>query len=634
MDYDRYAVGVNDVFNATSAAAPITVDVIANDYDLDEAGPGQGIAIDPGSVTLLAASGSVQVSSPNTITYTPTGNFCGNVVIRYRPYTISTGFPGSYATLLITIPCPGYCPEDPCNLICNGGFELGLTPALFDLLVTPNSGAPLQQTSLQTGWYPVPDLFGQPQFNTSDIYLRGTTVPNPFGDPWSMWDIPISFLAHHAPGVETPTSPNNNAYGGMVEGATYVNSIFAWSNGESMFRKLVTPLVPGATYTLTYQARAITRNIELYHYTPGPGNPSGGPAMLNVSFSTTSPHNNINNPLTQQAIQFSLSALADLTVTANINVVEDNSGSNAWTPISQTFTVPNNVSSQYVVLEPKYTDNTNTPSFPLTCYIFVDNIRLVRVADPQISITSIIPTPQNVNPGDVVTFAVKVCNAGTTTANNVTVQDYLPPGFVYVVSGTNDFNSSGVAIIPTLAPGHCVILNIKGKPDYNTVAFNTPLNDCATITSQNNCVQQQACGDPVNVLATNIILTTSQSPCDNNCSELVVTVANNGPVAAHAVKVQCAPALCLNYVANSVYFSPSGAATFSSPNYYIIPSLDPGQTVTMYFPVCPTTPGSCITANNATLTSMTEYDTNSADNASSIILSGCGCINLIRLGPN
>ena len=55
-------------------------------------------------------------------------------IFNFFTLAIANGFTGSYATLTITIASPGYCPLDPCNLICNGGFEDGVTLAQLWLI--------------------------------------------------------------------------------------------------------------------------------------------------------------------------------------------------------------------------------------------------------------------------------------------------------------------------------------------------------------------------------------------------------------------------------------------------------------------------------------------------------------------
>lgn len=609
---DRYAIGVNDFFTATSTTNPVTVNVIANDYDLDvTGGPGVGLGIDPATVTLLSnSSGTIQVSGNNLI-YTPSGNFCGNVVIRYRPFTISNGFFGSYANLTINIPCPSYCIDDPCNLICNGSFEYGLTVAQFDNIVAPLgwNTASTSATSAQTGWLVVPNTNGVIDYNTPDYYYRNSTLPQ--------LSIPLSIIATQPPGVETPTA-GNNRYMGVGEGGTLVpNSII---QSESFYRKLVKPLVTGANYKLTYSARAITHGFDFI--TLPPGTPSAGPAILNTSFSVIPPVNNIG--VTQPPIAFTGTNFigSPIAVVESINLV------NTWTNVTINFSASAN--SEYIVLEPAYTSNATTPNIRILPYMYIDNIRLIKVGDPQISIvttanSSTVALNQNI------TFSLNVCNGGSGSVTNIAVTNSLPPGFTFVSSSF--FTAiNNTYTIPSLAAGTCTVLTITAKPDYATVVVNTDLSDCAYISSLNNCVQTQSCAI-VKVLATNISVSTSETACNaNGCSDFKVTVSNLGPIPSNNIKVTCIPAACAGYIAGTFTSIPAGAATLTTPaNTYLIPNLAVGATVTINFPVCAPTTGTCITSNTASLASMNEYDTNINDNGGSIVLTTCSCIKLIRL---
>jgi uncharacterized repeat protein (TIGR01451 family) len=547
---DRYAVGVND--NATtSLTAPVSVNVIANDYDPD----GQAIALDAASVTLLTNAGTVSTSG-NNIIFTPGSGYCGPVLIRYRPYTIANGFSGSYAILTVNITCPNYCPADPCNLICNGGFETFTTlPTNFQTNYNPSIFPPWRNS------------VGSP-----DYFHRNTPVSTNFS-------IPVNFFAP-SPGVNTRTLVNNNAYtaGRSVSG----NDI------EGLSILLSTPLVAGQQYTLTYWARA---------------NPYGVStactfANVRTSFSITPPSYNIGGGTSNfNGTNLNVASIPkiDVNVPPNAN--------NNWTLVTSTFTAAAN--SLFLIVEPEYNPT------PGACAVSMkfDDFRLVRVGN-QIS-TSVTASTPNPRVGQNVVFTINVCNNGTTTVNNVGVTNLLPAGFNLVSSTFSAYPNHTIA---SLAAGACVTLTVTAQAQ-SSVALNTDLNNCVSITTANACAQTQSCAT-VRVLATDV----SVSAAPQTCSSFRVTISNIGTVAAHNVKVDYTPPSCFGYSAFTVI---TGTASYSA-NQVNIPLIAPGASVVVEFTGSAAIPPNCI--NNISLTSAyDEWDLNLNNNAATVTMPGPGC---------
>ncbi len=100
----------NDDQHSTLADTPVTIDVLANDYDAD----GDPCILD--SVT-QGAHGTVVVNGDNTVTYTPEAGFTGVDVFSYVVCDGQDGQDTAQVTVTVSVP----------NLLVNGGFEDGLT---------------------------------------------------------------------------------------------------------------------------------------------------------------------------------------------------------------------------------------------------------------------------------------------------------------------------------------------------------------------------------------------------------------------------------------------------------------------------------------------------------------------------
>jgi uncharacterized repeat protein (TIGR01451 family) len=575
---DRYAIGVNDNITGTSLSTPISVNVITNDYDPD----GQAIELDITSVQLLSNAGTLSVNG-NTITLTPNGTFCGNVIIKYRPKTTINGYTGSYATLTITIPCPGFCPSDPCNLICNGSFEEGLTLQQFDDIMR-NSYTNGARDGVIRPWDNLePQNFGADGYFSGSQVMLSPTIP--------ARGIPLNIISRIMPGVETPES--SNRYAGM--GSSQMPSPSQPPYSEGLYVKLIQPLIVNTEYRLSYKARAVSLcNNRL------PSPPPSGDAIMTTSFSNVVP------------LKSTFGSGSDLR-SFPIQTVNSNSVANTWTNISFPFFATSN--SSYLAFAPQITSYPNDPNgaegMCNGVYVYLDDVRLERIGEPQISTTV---TSSITNPliGQNVTFIINVCNVGSNPATNVGLTNVLPAGFNFISS--NFSPSYPNHTFNNIPAGGCVSIAVTAEvqPD---VATNIDLNDCATITSLNSCVQIQACNS-VRILATNISVAATQE----NCNQFKVVIANTGSIVAHNLALNYTPPTCLGY--SSYTAIPENSATFIN-GVITVPIITPGSSVIVTMTGSSSSvPTGCV--NTVQLASLDEYDINLSDNGESITFEPCG----------
>lgn len=280
-----YPVGIGDVFTGSvgGGGGPYCIDVINNDVDLD----GNALAIDPGcGATILNGNGPGAVAQivGNQICYTPPPGFVGTAAVTYCP-TDGT-HTGNETIVVFDIPGTE-CPDDPCNLVCNGGFEAGTSNTNLDF----NSFASCP--SKVDNWCksrPTPDLF-----------VRGAVNP--------MFGIPSNFFSNQAPGgvVDTWNGIGNDRYVGMW----YPNQ--PSQNSEGLSAKLVKPLTIGKSYRAEFRAYAANQcstcsphpgDLEVFLDTDGDATPSGGAHILGMP--------SIANDNQWHLVQFNFQATAAL----------------------------------------------------------------------------------------------------------------------------------------------------------------------------------------------------------------------------------------------------------------------------------------------------------------------------------
>lgn len=581
---ERYAIAVDDTANCPLGGAINNIQVTLNDYDLD----GDSISLDKNSVILWSNAGTFTVSG-NKISFKSNGTYCGTVLIRYQP--ISNNILGSSGILRIKVPCPNFCYDDPCNLVCNGGFENGLTLTQFKSLVGSNKYS-IQETA--PGWE-----------GTGLSYFRGdntalSSLYAKYGDLTgvnSLWGVPINLNARTSPGLETPTS-NNNRYASFIQGQLGGNPL---SNGaypsDNIFKKLAIKLELGKTYNLSYKASAISWCTPDFPY-------SAGNAEMIVGFSQNSP--NLSTPSVIDSFHKPISVFNSYDSTVK------------WTNVFYQFTATD--SSKYI----NFSAISNTPiqgsGHPQYCdlpRIFIDDIRLVK-AGKNIS-ASVIPSNPNPKIGDTIEFEIKLCNVGDSVASNVTITSSLPSELTF-------FSSFGYSNYPncmfaSIMPNQCKVLRLKAIVNNNVInnnSFNTDLQCCLSISSSNNCIQSGICGS-INVKGTDLVV----SQILDYCNVFTVLISNNGPSDAHNAKFDFTPANCFGYLS---YLKESGANAFYdiSSHELTIPELKVGESSRVAFIGGGIVSSACL--STVSYKNSDETDLNISNNSVSDTIRGVGNI--------
>ncbi len=153
------------------------------------------------------------------------------------------------------------------------------------------------------------------------------------------------------------------------------------------------------------------------------------------------------------AISLKPGGVATFTINATLNA------NFASSTLSNTATV----SRSFDAADPNLANNTAT-----------DNATVVPGAD-----LSLTKTINNFNPNlnDSVIYTVTLTNGGTSTATNVQVRDQIPAGITFssatTSAGTTYNSNTGVWIIPSLASGTSVVLQITGTVNLDGVITNT-----------------------------------------------------------------------------------------------------------------------------------------------------------------
>lgn len=228
------------------------------------------------------------------------------------------------------------------------------------------------------------------------------------------------------------------------------------------------------------------------------------------------------------------------------------------------------------------------------------------------------------NPGDLVFYTISVTNNGPANATGVVVQDVLPPQVSYVshdeTQGTYT-PATGIWNIGALANGDSVFLTIEAEIGLGTVGMD--ITNTASLTTVDQVDANSANNQG------SATLTVEPPPVD-----LVVgkTVDNNTPFPGGTLNYEVSVTLMAGSVATNVVITdllPAGltfvSATPEQGTYnnvtgvWTVGALFPESTVTLDIVATVNggvTPGTVIT-NTASLTSLTEMDTNITNNQAS-----------------
>lgn len=586
--FNNYVIGTNDVGYITQPGVQVCVPALNNDTDPDGPPPisygncGSGCNTVPAQVTLVLGSGTVSIIG-NDVCFTPDPWYAGPVIIKYCPTDgqYNSSLVNTDNCTFIEIDVEGPCPGDPCNLVCNGGFENRADNCVtsFNLSTMNNCPSPFI-----AGWCS--------QRKSPDILVRG--CPGNSSAP-GQFDIPNNYWAGYSPlpGLEVWDFPNanNNTYMGMWQQGTQ-------QGGEGLNIELSAPLDVGKTYILTFQASC------KYHSGSTPGE-------LIVGFNAGPPPSTIWNQPNGVLDWYAPTNSASF----GTAVIPGNTLSSAGFWNSYTYTITPTVAGlDHISFEADLTS-----AFPGKNYIFLDEVR-VECDEPPIQLTKTVsnPTP---NPGDIITYTIIITNNHPTNpATNLNIQDLLPAGVTYLSSTLSTPPSNH--FIPLLPALTGQLVTITAQVDANP-PLGVPITNCAYVTSGNNCLNTNVdnCADIIvggTDIAVTKALTSGPGPyMVGNNATFQITVTNAGPMDATGVVVQDLLPTGLNYVSHSI----SGPGSFSYPNLTIANLPNGGTTVlTLNVQVNAAAPCGPLT-NCANLLSLNEQDL--------VISNNSGCDDLI-----
>jgi uncharacterized repeat protein (TIGR01451 family) len=571
---DHYPVGTADT-GTTTPGGQVCITVIANDTDAD----GDPIWIDPASVVMFTGGGGyilLPAYHPTQLCYTPSAYFAGTAVLTYQP---TDGQRDGNPTKVNIAVLAQVCPNDPTNLICNGGFETGV-PAT----------TPLDYVSLACGGSRVDDWCDS--MPSSDLYIRGgvSAISASFG-------IPSNFMSPTINTWDFPATGNNRFVGMARDGVNNYR--------EGIKQQLLHPLTNGQQYKLDFYATGL--RIFNFGQHPYDGN-------MMAFLDNTGTGNGIPSGSAQ--------VFSPLSVSINTTPT-------GWTHVVQTFTAAG-ASLNWIVIQ----GAANTPSGSGS-YFFVDNARLKPVnggPDPHLTISK---TVDNANPklGQIVNFSITVCNTSSTALTNVVINDNLPAGLTYV-SGMSAYPQHTISY---LAASACVTITLRAQV-ATTAPVNTTITNCAGVVGSSPVVY--SCTD-IKVPATDIAVTKAlfASPSGMGGTAIfTITVSNLGPIAANGIVVHDALPTGANYASNTIT---GGTATFNSfTRDLTIPHLPAQASVvltlnaTLAMNLC----GQGTLTNTASLTAITETDLNTENNNSSatVALPACpsGTLKVIKIVVN
>lgn len=224
-------VGINDAFNYTinNTDREQCFDVVANDLPTGNI----EVSLDYGTNGLLNHAPykcTARVESGNQricVTYKP--NWCGQALIQYQPIDQLTRRPGNVVRVVINGPNCNFCPDDPCNLVCNGDFEDAVPMEIYEELpIRKDLDFPFPEPSRVDFWWG----------NHDELFMRGSKKADGFKDLDNI----------HNPNAWNSPSVINNNYVGMYSQNP------SSSVGENIYTRTVIPIQVNTNYRLSFQA--------------------------------------------------------------------------------------------------------------------------------------------------------------------------------------------------------------------------------------------------------------------------------------------------------------------------------------------------------------------------------------------
>jgi hypothetical protein len=283
-------------------------------------------------MTLSTAGGSI------TVTYPPGPiQYCGVVLVQYVPKDVN-GNPGNITYIYMNFPCGNCNPPNLCDLVQNGGFEniIPSTNATCGGAWVSNNTPSCWDRYIPT----TPDIWtGLPSCSASTYYFGSSNA------------------ASYAINNTYNGSPNYN-----VAGLTMNSGVSVGNTQEEVIKNnLSTPMVPGATYLLSFWAR---NSHSTY-------NPQGLPNVL--TFATRTNFSAVGGS--------SYPSLAVDNVIANFTLMP--ADFNTWKHYSATIVFNGNANHKCLVvgMDPGATTTLNNNSIQNSYYTFIDDVSLVEISN-------------------------------------------------------------------------------------------------------------------------------------------------------------------------------------------------------------------------------------------------------------
>ena len=218
------------------------------------------------------------------------------------------------------------------------------------------------------------------------------------------------------------------------------------------------------------------------------------------------------------------------------------------------------------------------------------------------------------NVGDTITFTVTLTNLGPDTATDVLVQDFLPSGLTFVSAVTSQgiyFPATGVWTLGSVAVGTPQTLITQA-----TVVGSGPQTNMVMIASADQFdpdTANNAASATESPQADLALTKTVSDPTPNVGDAITFTVAltNNGPIVATNVEVQDLLPAGLSFIAAT----PSLGSYLPATGVWTVGTMAVGATQTLLLQATVVSPAPL--TNTATISSVDQFDSNTADNTAS-----------------
>lgn len=347
--------------------------------------------------------GSNSGGASATVTFVPASNFAGTAILKYIPKESATGKSGNITYVFINVlppPLPPCAQNNPCEMICYGGFEEYTSQAQYDIYTY---GGYTTSNATCFNFYPAtyPD-------NSPDLRI-GSAIQ---GDIVACGQSGVSISAH-----------TGNQFVGMILRNTPSTGT---NNPEGPALPLNGVVYPGETVTVSFWARLASSACN------------GGMEVRLISMAPC-----MNGSL--------LSSCPGLVQTP---VVASGALANNITWQQKTVSITNNTGSPMTHLVLNSLPYTSYTAIPFG-FIFLDDVSCIKTV-PVFTVTN--SGAQSACIGDTVTYTMTITNNANTVALNVVLKDSLSQGLSYVSGGSFGYPQQTIA---SLASGASQSFAIK-----------------------------------------------------------------------------------------------------------------------------------------------------------------------------